>query len=215
MEVPIVDAAVQYECPYQGTVSILVIRNCLHVPTMTNNLIPPFIMREAGVEVNDRPKIHSNSPVVEDHLIYFSDSDFCVCLTLDGVFSGFVTLKPDVNELRDCDEVYMLTPMRWNPHDHVYQETEDGIVDWKGEMKEKKKRRQVLLSAVQGNDAMVASLSIGKLEACAIDAHLERSHIESLETVRPLYPEIPKGCDEVSSVFAGIDPCLNDEVLYQ
>jgi hypothetical protein len=62
---------------------------------------------------------------------------------------------------------------------------------------------------------MAASLSIGKLEACAIDAHLERSHIESLETVRPLYPEVPRGCDEISSVLAGIDPCLNDEVLYQ
>ena len=70
------DAAVQNDCPYQGTVSILVIRNCLHVPSMTNNLIPPFIMRQVGIEINERPKIHSDNPGVEDHLIYFSDSKF-------------------------------------------------------------------------------------------------------------------------------------------
>jgi len=62
---------------------------------------------------------------------------------------------------------------------------------------------------------MAASLSIGDVEACVIDGNLERRHVESSETVRPLYPEIPRGCDEISSVFAGIDPCLNDEVLYQ
>jgi hypothetical protein len=74
MKVPIVDAAVVYECPYKHTANILVIRNCLHVPTMINNLIPPFVLREAGVEVNDRPKIHSQEPSLEDHSLYFSQS---------------------------------------------------------------------------------------------------------------------------------------------
>ena len=99
MKVPIVDAAVQYECPYNGTTHILVIRNCLHVPTMSNNLIPPFIMREAGIEINERPKIHSENPGVEDHSIYFADSDFRITLTLDGVFSGFPSSKPSESTL--------------------------------------------------------------------------------------------------------------------
>ena len=99
MEVKIVDAAIQYECPFQGTVCILVIWNCLHVPTMTNNLIPPFIMQEAGVEVNDWPKIHSIDPSVEDHSIYFSESEFQIPLSLKGVFSGFTTSKPNESTL--------------------------------------------------------------------------------------------------------------------
>jgi hypothetical protein len=32
MRIKIVDAAVQYDCPYQGTTHILVIRNALHAP---------------------------------------------------------------------------------------------------------------------------------------------------------------------------------------
>jgi hypothetical protein len=110
----------------------------------------------------------------------------------------------------------MLTPTKWNPHDHEYRLSEESMLDWKGEMMEKKKpQRQVLLSSVKEDVAMAASLSIGDVEACVIDANLEKRHDESFQDVRPLYPEIPRGCDEVSSVFAGIDPCLNDEVLYQ
>jgi hypothetical protein len=36
---------------------LLIVRNALHVPSMQHNLIPPFIMREAGLVVNDVPKM--------------------------------------------------------------------------------------------------------------------------------------------------------------
>jgi hypothetical protein len=55
MQVPIVDVAVKYECPYNETTYILVIRNEFHVPLMQNNLIPPFMIREAGIILNDTP----------------------------------------------------------------------------------------------------------------------------------------------------------------
>jgi hypothetical protein len=44
--VPIVDAAVVYDCPYSGKTYILVCQNALSVPEMEHNLVPPFIMRE-------------------------------------------------------------------------------------------------------------------------------------------------------------------------
>jgi hypothetical protein len=59
MEIPLVDAAIQYEDPYNNKVYILVIHNALYVPTMTNILLPPFILRQAGIEVNNVPKIHT------------------------------------------------------------------------------------------------------------------------------------------------------------
>ena len=43
--IPIVDAAVQYDCPHNVMTYILVIRNALHFTSMTNNLIPPFMIR--------------------------------------------------------------------------------------------------------------------------------------------------------------------------
>ena len=44
MTVRLVDASVAYDCPYTGTMYILVIRNALYVPSMKGNLIPPFIL---------------------------------------------------------------------------------------------------------------------------------------------------------------------------
>ena len=58
-EVPIVDAAVAYDCPYTHKTYLLMFRNALHVPSMDNNLIPPFIMHEAGL--NGKASCTSNS----------------------------------------------------------------------------------------------------------------------------------------------------------
>ena len=58
--VPIVDADVVYNCPYSMKTYPLIVRNALYVQSMVNNLIPPFIMREVGLEVREIPKIHVN-----------------------------------------------------------------------------------------------------------------------------------------------------------
>ena len=70
MVASIVGAAIQYDDPYDGQQYIFVIRNALHVPSMQNNLIPPFILREAGITVNDVPKIHRDDPTEDDHAIF-------------------------------------------------------------------------------------------------------------------------------------------------
>jgi hypothetical protein len=93
-EVPIVDAAVLYECPFSGNEYILLLRNALHVPAMDNNLIPPFVMRETGIIVNDTPKIYLKDLTVEDHTILFDDSNFRIPLSLWGIFSYFPTRAP-------------------------------------------------------------------------------------------------------------------------
>ena len=56
MQLHIVYAAFQYECPYERTIHILAIQNTLHVPSMKNNLLTHFMIREAGVRVNDTAK---------------------------------------------------------------------------------------------------------------------------------------------------------------
>jgi hypothetical protein len=52
MKVPLVDPAVNYE--RDGKVYILVIMNALYVPSLNYNLLPPFIMREAGMYISLR-----------------------------------------------------------------------------------------------------------------------------------------------------------------
>ena len=68
-DIPIVDAALAYDCPFKHETYILIIRNALYIKTMQNNLIPPFILREGGLTVNDIPKIHCAEPTTNDHCI--------------------------------------------------------------------------------------------------------------------------------------------------
>jgi hypothetical protein len=51
MKVLLVDAALRYDCPFGGRVYILLIQNALYVLSMDYNLLPPFVMREAGLIV--------------------------------------------------------------------------------------------------------------------------------------------------------------------
>ena len=46
IKVEVVNAVVQNDSPLDGKEYMLVIQNALCVPSMNNNLIPPFIMRE-------------------------------------------------------------------------------------------------------------------------------------------------------------------------
>ena len=61
---------------------MLVIQNTLHVPSMSNNLIPPFILLEAGITVNDTPNIQLADPTIDDHSLYFAETDFRIPLGL-------------------------------------------------------------------------------------------------------------------------------------
>ena len=67
-----------------GTEYLLIVLNALHVQTMSHNLIPPFILREAGVKVNDKPKIHCSDPGEDDHASVFVDK-FRIPMQLHGL----------------------------------------------------------------------------------------------------------------------------------
>ena len=66
-KVPILDAVIAYDCQNSGEKYLLVVRNALCVPTMDIDIISPFILIEAGLVLNDTPKIHCDNPSVEDH----------------------------------------------------------------------------------------------------------------------------------------------------
>ena len=109
-EVPIVDAAVAYDCPLNGkTYNILLMRNALSIPEISHNLIPPFILREGGVIVNECPKSQAVHPTDEDHPLFFPDANLRVHLDLNGTFSSFRTRAPSEEELATCDKIF-ITP---------------------------------------------------------------------------------------------------------
>ena len=126
--VPIVDAAVAYDCPIMNVTYILVARN---VPSMTHNLIPPFILREAGIMVNDTAKIHVIDPTIEDHSVFFPKVNLRISLALEGIFSYFPTRKPTTDDLLNGVRV-TITPEgpTWNPHSEHYSHNNDSYLDW-------------------------------------------------------------------------------------
>jgi hypothetical protein len=192
-EVPIVDAAVMYECPISGKEYILLVRNALHVPAMEQNLIPPFVMREAGIIVNDTPKIHMKNPTIEDHSLYFEETSFRIPMALWGTFSYFPTRAPTNDELAACDDVYLLTPNGiWNPHSDSYSRNEEMMTDWEGQMVEPQHRKEILLSEIPEDHAMTVSAMISEVEARAIDLLIPEATISSAKIrhrneVSPIY----------------------------
>ena len=62
MTAELVHSAIWYECPYEGKAYILVTRNAIYIPTMVNNLIPLLMMREAGINVNERAHTQLTQP---------------------------------------------------------------------------------------------------------------------------------------------------------
>lgn len=145
--VPIVDAAIAYDYPYTlKTYYLLIIRNALYIPTMNNNLIPPFILLKAGLKVrNDVPKIHVESLTVSDHAIEFPEQEngaaLRIPLQLWGVFSFFHTRAPTNKEAAELNPL-LLTPdsNHWNPHSEHFAKNEESMLDWEGEMQVKCRR---------------------------------------------------------------------------
>ena len=98
--VPIVDAIIAYDCRLSGKTYLLVCQNALFVSSMTHNLIPPFILRETNIIVNEVPKIQIPDPYETTHSIWFPDSVFCISLSLRRYISIFSNWQ--AKERRAC-----------------------------------------------------------------------------------------------------------------
>ena len=165
----LVDAALQYDSPYDGKSCILIIQNGIHVPLMANNLIPPFLMREAGVAVNDKPTIHTEDPTVTVHALIFRETGYRIPLSIHGIFSFFQTTKPTIKELQAGHDVYILTPECWNPHTDAYSLNEASMLDWEGNMREKSKWTSKIVLDEVDTDMDESYFTISTIEARRID----------------------------------------------
>ena len=104
---------------------ILVFHNALGVPSMEHSLVPPFMLREAGLEINHTPKIQLKDPTIHDHSINFPSSDVRITLSLNGIFSYVPCRTPTRIEL-DESEVLAMNPdgYSWDMHCSAYADNE-------------------------------------------------------------------------------------------
>ena len=162
---------------------------------MAVGLLPSFMLREAGLIVNDTPKIQVNSPTVEDHSILFKETGFCIPLSLWGIFSFFPTKIPKQSAMAGSENVYLLTPTRWNPHSDSYARNEEAMLDWQGNLTQERHRpRRIMLEDIEDNAVMAASLSVGKSITAATDALLVDIFPSIDDDTVPMYEPCTVGC---------------------
>ena len=99
-KVPVIDADIWYDNPYDGGIRYFIVHNTLHVLSMNNNLIPPYIVQEVGIDVNNTPKIHIKDPSIDDHSLYFTDFKYRIPLSLNGIFS-YSSSKPSIAKINN------------------------------------------------------------------------------------------------------------------
>ena len=75
IHVDVVDAAMVYDCEFSGDSFVMIIRNALYLKQMETALIPPFMMRIAGIEIDEWPKFLARKPSIKNHSIYFPDEN--------------------------------------------------------------------------------------------------------------------------------------------
>ena len=193
ISVELVDAALNYECPYSDETKILIISRGLHVPSMTHNLLPPFMLREAGITINEVLKIHVPSPTEEHHAITFQETNFQISLSLHGTCSYFSTSKPGIKELEEPEDVYVLTPTIWNPHSDAYVINEESMLDWEGNMRnEKDHEKRVVMEDIPSEHTMISSLPLCDEEqifisSSFVDQDEDTSTVHGFEDEKQLY----------------------------
>ena len=150
-------------------------------------------------------------PTVDNHVITFVETGFQIPLSLWGIFSYFPTSKPTQDDLLNPTEVYTLSPATWNPHSNAYSTNEESMLDWEGNMQQKRDRQhQIILDDVEDDLNMVASLQITQLEQEVIDTHLveDEEHYKGMKMTI-----IPRVVDNVSSTLGSISSTLVDHDL--
>ena len=170
--VPIFDAALAYDWPKYLKTYLLIVKNALHIPSMKHNMIPQFILREAGLEVNDIPRIHIRDEVTrESQSIIMTRVDLRIPLQLSGVFSYFESRSLTDREIEECDsmDIVLLTsdPKTWDPHCDSYADQDENFLDCRGDMKQQTKPKWRKI--IDERDYINFSMHDGEYEA-SIDA---------------------------------------------
>ena len=132
-KVPAVDAEVACNCPITLEIYLLVMQNDFHIPSMKHNLIPLFILREAGLTVSEVPNTHCDDPKVEYHLIYDDVTKLQIPLK-----SYFPKQALTLDDIQRCDEMkhVFLSPdaETWDTYFETYDLNKEQLVDDGGDI---------------------------------------------------------------------------------
>jgi hypothetical protein len=132
-KVPIVTAAIAYDCQLTYQTYILYFPQSLYIKDLKHHLLCPNQMQHHQIKIHDIPLkyIPSDQRTHEDHSIIAEDPErLHIPLKLDGTTSYFETRKPRQSEMQpdsDTIKIYMTSDSQWDPMDELNAHDEDAI----------------------------------------------------------------------------------------
>jgi hypothetical protein len=220
---PIVDAVIVYDCPFSMQSYLFMIRNALYVPEMEHNLLPPFLLREANIIVNECPKLHAKHATENHHSIFFPDYDLRIPLKLHGTFSYFNHRLPIATDV-DYLQVIIITPdsATWNPHSTHYASDEDAFLDDNGMLidRPRKKAKFLITNEDEVNNTSIYSSTAEALKLPTIaqldhafDAKIEICSVNTNSYIEPASSEAQNDCKNfVDSLTATIGSTIKSKL---
>ena len=147
--VPIVTAAIAYDCAITGKTLVLIIHNALYIKNMAQNLVPPIMMRLHGIQVNECPKFLSMNPSESDHSILLPNN-LRIPLSLYGSISYIPSRLPTMIECNTLLNIELTSEYpTWDPHCSTFASQESNMVNHDGSIITIPPAKRALYSLIQ------------------------------------------------------------------
>ena len=135
-----VSGALAYNDQATGEMTILVVHQAIHNPTMESNLLCPMQVQRNDVKVDETLKVLPENPTDIMHAISGKDADgiqVTIPLSMKGVTSYFPTRKPTEEEFNSCPRFDLTyeAPI-WDPHSEIFKQQEEALLDNRGMLQE-------------------------------------------------------------------------------
>ena len=133
------------------------------------------MMRLAGIVVDECPKYLAQRPSLNNHTLYFEIDDIRIPLSLRGIISYLPPQVP-TNEQLGTLPTLELTPQSndWNPYDRIFQDQEDTMTNYLGELRDNPPPRQIFSVEQQMQPHIISSMIDRSLEVALFAEDLSR-----------------------------------------
>jgi len=242
-EVPIVDAMLSYDCEQTNQTYLLVPQNVLSLDSMDDSLIPPFFLRETGIIVNKRAKIHCDPDTVteEDHTIQDLDTGLFITMQLRSIFSYFLMRKPSEDDIEDGGVVIM-TPegVSWDANNQNFTDKKRSMTNKKEELRQPiyKRKEFVEEDGLENiNSILVMDDNVNRHNKDAVIAASDAQAVDFLTEKEvdigyrmseaaatavkpfslvwnPVFESMPVGQDQVSAIISSVSNSLEPQWFY-
>ena len=112
-------------------------------------------------------------------------------------------------DIEEDEDVYILTSIRWDPHNTAYAHHEEHMLGWQGNIVDPRDHQTISLIDIEEDADIAFATYVGSVEEQAIITLLDKpSHVFNDKDLTSHV--VPEDVSEVGSVLHTINPLLND-----